>query len=226
MPSAAPELYWISGSPPSWRVMLGLVLKGVEFRSYRLNHEKGENRTAAYLRLNPLGQVPTLRNGDTVVRESLAILAYLDRAWPEAPIFGANADQAARIWQQVMIFETALSDPAGVVVRKLIRAKTDGVGPGFEEACARTLRQLSAIDTSLREGGFLAGPNPSAADLWLYPLLGWLDRAIEMTTAEVPDDINTWSRDHKNIRAWRSRFAVLPGVGETYPPHWKAAHSK
>jgi glutathione S-transferase len=73
-----PTLYWISGSPPAWRVMLAMVLKDIAFTSRRLDHAKGENRTAEYLALNPKGQVPTVTFGETVVRESIAILAWLE----------------------------------------------------------------------------------------------------------------------------------------------------
>ncbi len=39
------------------------------------------NTKAALLQLNPLGQVPVLTDGDTVVRDSQAILVYLARRY-------------------------------------------------------------------------------------------------------------------------------------------------
>jgi len=73
------ELYWGSGSPFAWRVMLTLEVKGLAYESKLLESSKGEYKTPAYLRLNPRGKVPTLKDGDFVLYESLAIMSYLDR---------------------------------------------------------------------------------------------------------------------------------------------------
>ena len=82
------ELYWGSGSPFAWRVMLTLEVKKLAYESKLLEFSKGEHKTPAYLRLNPRGKVPTLKDGDFAVYESIAIMAYLDRKYPEPPLFG------------------------------------------------------------------------------------------------------------------------------------------
>jgi len=61
------ELYWGSGSPFSWRVMLTLEVKGLAYESKLLEFSKGQNKSPAYLRLNPRGKVPTLKDGDFVL---------------------------------------------------------------------------------------------------------------------------------------------------------------
>ena len=106
-----PQLYWISGSPPAWRVMLALTLKGIAFESRQLDHGAGENHAPEYLKLNPKGQVPTLVMGDLVIRESIAILGWLDRAVAERPIWGATTEDAAQVWQDVMEMEAVLRAP-------------------------------------------------------------------------------------------------------------------
>ena len=85
-----PELYFISGSPPAWRVTLALWAKGIPYTARRLHTDNGGNRTVDYLALNPRGQVPTLVHSGTALTESVAILAYLDAAWPERPVFGST----------------------------------------------------------------------------------------------------------------------------------------
>ena len=50
------ELYWGSGSPFAWRVMLTLEVKGLKYESKLLEFSKGEHKTPAYLQLNPAGQ--------------------------------------------------------------------------------------------------------------------------------------------------------------------------
>lgn len=41
------------------------------------------HKTAEVLAMNPRGQVPVFKDGDTIVSESLAILQYLEQAYPE-----------------------------------------------------------------------------------------------------------------------------------------------
>ena len=94
------ELYWGSGSPFAWRVMLTLEVKGLTYDSKLLEFSKGEHKTPAYLRLNPRGKVPTLKDGEFVVYESIAIMAYLDRKYPDPPLFGKTAEEAGLIWQR------------------------------------------------------------------------------------------------------------------------------
>ena len=74
------KLYWGSGSPFAWCVMLTLEVKGLAYESKLLEFSKGEHKAADYLRLNPRGKVPTLQDDDFVLYESLAIMMYLDRS--------------------------------------------------------------------------------------------------------------------------------------------------
>ena len=85
------ELYWGSGSPFAWRVMLTLEVNGLAYESRFLEFSKGEHQAPAYLQLNPRGKVPTLKDGDFVIYESLAIMSYLDRKYPDPPLFGEAA---------------------------------------------------------------------------------------------------------------------------------------
>ncbi|PWN55523.1 glutathione S-transferase family protein [Abyssibacter profundi] len=98
--TSKPTLYWISGSPPAWQVMLGLTLKRVKFDSALLDVSRRKIRQLAYLGINPTGRVPTLLDGDVVVQESIAILAYLDRSRPDRPLYGATPAQTATVWQE------------------------------------------------------------------------------------------------------------------------------
>ncbi len=223
--ASSPDLYWISGSPPSWRVMLALTLKDIPYRSYRLDVARQENRSPAYVRLNPTGQVPTLVHGALTVRESIAILAYLDRAWPEQPIFGSTPAEAAAIWQAVMVFENRLAPAAGTVARALFRAMS-GNADDFGRAVGQLLSGLDEIDMGLAGPDFLAGETPTAADLWLFPLLGWIARAIDTTADAVPPDLARWADDRPSLAAWHDRFARFPGVDATTPPHWRTTRPK
>lgn len=79
------ELYLLSGSPYGWRVQLALEFKGLAYRSRFLIASEGETRTTEFLALNPRGKVPVLRANEDVVYESLAVMAYLERRYPDPP---------------------------------------------------------------------------------------------------------------------------------------------
>ena len=91
------EIYWGSGSPYSWRVLLALAYKRLAYDSHLLQFSKQEHKSPQLLRMNPRGRVPVLKDGDYVVFESLACLLYLDRKYPDYPLFGTSAEEAGTI---------------------------------------------------------------------------------------------------------------------------------
>jgi glutathione S-transferase len=210
-----PTLYWISGSPPAWRAMLALTLKGIAFDSCRLDHNAGENRTAGYLKINPLGQVPTLVAGDITLRESIAILAWLDRAYPDRPICGHDTAAAARVWQDVMVMEGDLRLAVTQTARALLR------GTANDDAALTTLATAcDAYAQTLDTQPFLGGASPMASDIWLYPALHWIARGVAL--ADNPPAIcATLTSSRPPLEAWMDRMAAVPGVADTYPPHWR-----
>jgi glutathione S-transferase len=86
------EIYWISGSPFSWRVLLTAEVKGIPYEGKLLEASKGEHKTLEFLAINPLGRVPAIRDGNFTLHESLAIMVYLDRKYPNPPLFGRTPE--------------------------------------------------------------------------------------------------------------------------------------
>ncbi|MDD7908334.1 glutathione S-transferase family protein [Pseudovibrio exalbescens] len=208
-------LYWISGSPPAWRVMLALVLKGVPFDHRLLDVQNGENRAPEYLALNPKGQVPTLVMGDVALRESLAILAWLDRAFPDRPIWGDDTKSAARVWQDVMLMEVDLRPAVTSTAQSLLRNR-----PLPDADRDALLSAADDIAETLESTDFLGGDAPMANDIWLYPALHWIARGV-VKSASPPEPVARLSEDRPSLKAWMKRMSALPGVAETYPPHWR-----
>ena len=91
------DVYWGSGSPYSWRVLLALEHKGLEYRSHLLQIALQEQKSPHMLAMNPRGRVPTLKDGDYVVFESLAVMYYLERKYPAKPLFGNSPEEGAVI---------------------------------------------------------------------------------------------------------------------------------
>lgn len=216
------ELYWGSGSPFAWRVMLTLEVKGLAYESKLLEFSKGEHKTPAYLKLNPRGKVPTLKDGDFVVYESVAMMAYLDRKYPEPPLFGRTAEETGLIWQTISEGESYFQ-PAG---DKLVRPMFFGKGLDQVEEigqAAETLRgELKAVDERLARSHWLAGGQISAADISLFPLVQLLLRAASKDAAR-PFNFGflPLAQSFPNVARWVERIEALPNYQRTYPPHWR-----
>src|SRR2546430_17132629 len=59
---------------------------GEPYDIHFLSLSKGDNRTPDYLAVNPMGKVPALKHGDTVITEVAAICAYLADEFPRAKL--------------------------------------------------------------------------------------------------------------------------------------------
>ena len=95
-------LFTVSGAPLPWRALAGLAFKQLDYSINYLEASKGEHKADAYLAINPRGTVPTLMADKLLLRDSIGILAWLDRAFPDRPLFGSTAMQAGYIWQTAM----------------------------------------------------------------------------------------------------------------------------
>ncbi|MET0581839.1 MAG: maleylacetoacetate isomerase [Pseudoxanthomonas sp.] len=89
--------YWRSSA--AYRVRIGLNLKGLSYETLpvHLVRDGGEQHQADYVAVNPQHMVPTLMHGVRVIRQSLAILEYLDEAWPSPRLLPMTARDRARV---------------------------------------------------------------------------------------------------------------------------------
>ena len=65
-------LYWGSGSPFSWRVLLAMEHKGLQYESQLLHFDKQEQQSPQMLKMNPRGRVPVKSQLGLVHRSPLA----------------------------------------------------------------------------------------------------------------------------------------------------------
>ena len=119
-------------------------------------------KTPEYLALNPMGKVPTLVHGDTVITETPAVLAYLADAFPQAGLAPPLAERGA--YYRWLFFaagpmEAAVTDQA--LGLQVAPEKQGFVGYGNAKLTEDTLA------TALAGRTFVAGNRFSAADLYL-----------------------------------------------------------
>jgi glutathione S-transferase len=214
------QIFWGSGSPYAWRVLLAAELKRIPYESKLLEFSKGDLKTPEFLALNPRGKVPVIRDGDFVLAESMAILAYLDRKVPEPPLFGRNAEEAGRIAHATSEFESYVRESLVQLIRWVFSDKPRT--QEIDDLRAKAATDLAGLDARLARGPWLVGDAISAADLAWFPWMRTIIRAgarAEARTREL--GLLTFTTDYPNIAAWIARIEALPGYDRTFPPHWR-----
>ncbi len=180
--------YWRSSS--SWRVRIGLGLKGLPFDLRPVNLLAGEQDRPEHRALSPLGHVPVLEileGGRTLVLvESMAILAYLDERFPEPPFLPADLEGRARVRALAEHVNSAIQPLHNSVVQRFLKARQ----PGLEREFARHFIELglAALERTIgdgRAGRFCHGDAPGLADCYLVPQL-FAARRFEVDLAPYP----------------------------------------
>jgi glutathione S-transferase len=218
------ELYWGSGSPFAWRVMLALEWKKIPYTSKMINFSNSEHKAPTFLALNPRGKVPVLKDGDVVLYETLAIMNYLERKQPEPALFGRTPTEAATVYREVSECIYYFELPAFEVIAPVFFGGVDEKGAAMKVAAESLHKELGRIEKILTTANWLVGDKPSAADIWWYPETMLLERAGAKDVAKPLNlDLGSIAKRYPAIGRWRKRVEAQPGYERTYPPHWKQA---
>ena len=222
------DVYWGSGSPYAWRVLLALEYKGLQYNSHILQFSKQEHKSPQMLALNPRGRVPVLKDGDYVCFESLAVLYYLDLKYPEPHIFGRTPEEAGVIMRVICEYQ-AYIEPH---LMSIVEAVFDRNPATRLDAQLRTERITSnmhhvanearTIEARLAKSDWVVGESFSAVDMVIFPGIQLLRRALERPEARelssrfLPVEVN-----YPALGRWLARVESLPNYERTYPPHWR-----
>ncbi|MFY0529117.1 glutathione S-transferase family protein [Archangium gephyra] len=127
-------------------------------------------KAPAYLAINPMGKVPAVRHGDTVITEAAAICTYLADAFPQAGLAPASGSRERGPYYRWLFFgagpvESAVTNKA--MGFQVPSERTGTVGYGSLEAV------LNALEGALSRGDYLVGDRFTAADLYVGAQLGW-----------------------------------------------------
>lgn len=169
--------YWRSSA--AYRVRIGLALKGLAWqaRPVHLVRDGGQQHAPRYAALNPQRLVPALEHGDTVLTQSLAILEYLDEAFPATPpLLPDDPAGRARVRSLAQLVACDVHPLNNLRVMQYLE-RSLGV-----EAEARTAwmlhwmaEGLDALEARLagapETGRFCHGDTPGLADCCLVPQL-------------------------------------------------------
>jgi glutathione S-transferase len=125
-----------------------------------INLRKGDGRTPDYLKLNPMGKIPTLVHRGVVVTEAAAICAYLADLHPEAGLAPAPGDPARGLYYRWMFFAPSVIEP--MMLDKLGGVeRTNATAAGHGDYA----RAMASIELALSRKPWLLGEKFSAADV-------------------------------------------------------------
>lgn len=164
--------YWRSSA--SYRVRIGLNLKGLAYDRVAVDLVKGEQRTPRHLARNPQGLVPVLHIDGLVLSQSLAILDYLDETRPEPALLPEDPAPRAHVRCIALMIACEIHPISNLGVLSRVGKLA---GPEARKMWNRqNIRAgLSAVDAMLDHpdfnGGFCLGDRPTIADCALIPQL-------------------------------------------------------
>jgi glutathione S-transferase len=142
---------------------------GVPYDLQVLNMLAGEQRGAEFLAVNPLGKVPTVRFGDAVVTEQVAVFIFLADLYPGAGLAPTPTDPLRGPYLRWMALYGSAFEPA-VLDRALKREP-----PPARSSVYGSFDELFAlIEQQLAQGPWLFGDRFTAADVLWGTALAWV----------------------------------------------------
>jgi glutathione S-transferase len=199
-----------SAGPNPKKLRVYLAEKGLSIPREFVDILSGENRSAAFLRKNPVGRLPVLELDDgTCLPESLAIMEYLEELHPEPSMIGSTPLERAQVRALERLAEL------GVMFRvSTIFLNTSQVVSG--SAMGGRLKQspeaadygrwyldgtLAVLDAEIGRRPFVAGERCTIADCTLFAALDFAE------TFQIP-----FGASAPNVVRWFEAFKRRPSA--------------
>ena len=185
------ELFAFWRTSATYRVRVALNLKGITAHERIVNLDAGEQRSEAFLKVNPLAAIPALLEpGQPPLTQSLAILEFLDEFQPTPPLLPRDLHGRARVRS---IAGMLASDTHPLVTPRVKKYLT--ASGGFDDAAWRAWQVqwfttgMAAVEQRLASesatGTFCHGDQPTIADICLASIVAVM-RIFKITVPDTP----------------------------------------
>jgi glutathione S-transferase len=134
---------------------------GQPYERVQVDIRNGPQSDPAFLKINPMGKVPALVDGDAVVSESGAIAAYLADRFPEAGLAPPQGDPARGAYLKWLFFSGNCVE--GAFIEKFAKLQLPYSSAGWGSFA----RVVDVLDEAVRQGPWLLGDRFSAADVMI-----------------------------------------------------------
>lgn len=170
------KLYGYFQSSAAYRVRIALNLKEIPYEliPIHLTKDGGHQFTDDYTKLNPQQLVPTLIDGDLSLTQSMAIIEYLEEAYPDIPLLPSDMAGKARVRALSQIVACEVHPLNNLRIRKYLvedmGLSEDQRQTWMENWIAKGFAAYETfLTTSAETGKFSHGDTPTMADICLIP---------------------------------------------------------
>ncbi len=176
------------------RVRLAASLMGVPFETKPVAELDGERKGPEYLAINPFGQIPAIRDGDLVVRDSNAIIRYLAEKYaPDGTWIPKNLNERTRMDEWLAVAAGPLF--RGPNTARLIKVFGFPADPDLARDISTLLFEI--MEAHLQDRTWLVGETPTLADIACYSYV------------RVADEGDLDLTPYPAIREWLSSVEAL-----------------
>jgi len=159
-------------SSAAYRVRIALNLKGISYTREAVSLADGEHKTDAYREMNPQGFVPMLEIDGQRLTQSVAIIQYLDTAYPLPPLLPFEPAERAHVQALALTIACDIHPLNNLRVLKYLSGPLDQPQEVRDDWYRHWVREgFAALEAmaSARAGEFLFGDAPTMADVLLVP---------------------------------------------------------
>ncbi|CUS46370.1 MAG: glutathione S-transferase family protein [Pseudomonadota bacterium] len=196
----------VNPAPNPRRVRIYLAEKGLSVPSETLSIVAGEHKGAAFLEVNPLGQIPALKLDDGgVLTESVSICRLFEAMHPEPPMFGTGPRGIAEVDMWMRRAELRLMVPLAMVwvhthpfTARVVKQQYTEFG---ESQRPRVTGAMREFDRALADREYLDGKSYSMADIVLLSIVDFAG----FVGVAIPEE-------QEHLRAWHDRVSARPSA--------------
>jgi glutathione S-transferase len=207
------EFYYGRVSGNSARTAFTLNEASAHYTTHLVYTPSGENRSPAYMAVNPTGRVPALTDGELRLWESNAINWYVAEKHPESRLLPASVEGRAAV-QRWLFFQTGHVSPACTLIFRSTNTRMQkfwnmkGDAQSLEAGRKELARCLEVLEQALAgrewlEGAFSLADIAYAPHLWFVAEGGFDFSATPAVKAWLD---RLWARP-----AWRKTVALIFG---------------
>ena len=153
------KVYGVHGSPFVRKVLIALDIKGIEFEIVK---QMPFTRDPEYQKINPLGKIPTLVDGDLTLGDSKVICKYLEEAYPDPALYPQEVtDRAKAYWYEDLGAGRVADLAASIFFQRFMRPLAFKQDPD-EELIAKIIEKdlppiQDYLEAEIPEDGFIFG---------------------------------------------------------------------
>ncbi len=175
------KLYW-SPRSRSFSAIWLMEETGLPYERVLTDITTGAQKAPEYLKVNPMGKVPALTDGDAAVSEAAAICAYIADRYPETKLAPAASDPRRARYLQWLFFGPGCIEPA------LIQIFTKIEVPTSTAAWGSATQVFDTLDAALANGPWILGEDFTAADIVIGSGLNFAVRLFKMVPSRPSFD--------------------------------------